>query len=108
MNVTTQFKTYKKCKLYTSEYMANKSLYIGITTFEDEYPEPLADLTVCLPNERTPKANEAYVDTNNCPWAMDFIEEYGLGKDTGMFGFNGYCIYPLVAFNMDKVKEMSE
>ncbi len=107
MRITTPYAVYEDCTLHTNEYVANKSLYIGIIgkCEGEEYPEPIADLTICLPNERTPKANEAYVDTNNCPWAMQFIEENGLGTETGLYGLSGYCMYPLVEFNMDKIRE---
>lgn len=48
---------------------------------------------------------EAYIDTNNCPWAVEFIEKEGLGKRTGRMGRSGYCTYPVVKFDMEKVKE---
>ena len=58
---------------------------------------PFATLTVNL-GKKLP-ANQAFVDTNNCPWGEEFIEENGLGKDTGKFGFSGYCVYPLYEFD---------
>ena len=102
MKVRTEWATYDNCFLTTDKYRANDGLYIGIWNIEDG---PIATLTVCLPNERKPSEGEAYIDTNNCPWAMQFISEYGLGEETGLLGFSGYCCYPLVKFNMDKVNE---
>ena len=100
MKVTTFYATYNDCYLKVNKYQANDSLAIEIWNDEDG---PIARLTVCLPNQRKPKENEAYVDTNNCPWAMDFIEEYELGTDTEMIGLSGFCLYPKVAFDMAKV-----
>ena len=102
MEVNTSYATYDNCYLKVDKYQANKSLAIEIWNDEDG---PIARLTVCLPNERKPKENEAYIDDNNCPWAMDFIEEYNLGTDTFMIGLSGFCMYPKVAFNMDEVEK---
>ena len=102
MEVRTEWATYNNCILMTNRYMANDGLYIEIWSPEEG---PIATLTVCLPNESKPSEDEAYIDTNNCPWAMRFISEYGLGEETGLYGFSGYCCYPLVKFNMDKVNE---
>lgn len=42
---------------------------------------------------------------NNCPWAIEFIEKEGLGMRTGRTGCSGYCTYPVVKFDMAKVRE---
>ena len=108
MEVTTTYNTYKKCKLYTDSYYADNSLFIGIMTEDEGYPEPLADITVCIPDSiYSLKENEAYVDTNNCPWVLDFIRQYELGTELGITCNSGYCFYPVIKFNMDKVKELS-
>ena len=62
---------------------------------------PFATLTVNL-GEKLAK-NQAYVDTNNCPWAEGFIEKYGLGKETGRIGMSGFCFYPLYEFDMEAI-----
>ena len=102
LNVVTSYATYENCNLEVNKYQANGSMHIGIWNCTEG---PIATLTVCLPDARKPKEGEAYIDTNNCPWAEDFIEEYGLGEDTGLMGFSGFCMYPLYRFNMDKVNE---
>lgn len=102
MDVKTNYETYKDCYLKVNKYQANDSLAIEIWNDTDG---PIARLTVCLPNERKPKENEAYIDDNNCPWAMDFIEEYNLGTDTGLIGLSGYCMYPKVVFNMNEIEK---
>ena len=48
--------------------------------------------------------SKAFVDTNNCPWAEEFIQENGLGEFTGIYGNSGFCTYPLYEFNLGKLK----
>lgn len=83
-----------------SAYRDNNSLAVLLTcTDEDCYGEPFAVLTVNLCDGM---ANEeyAYVDTNNCPWAEEFIKENNLGTPTGLMGYSGYCSYPLYLFSL--------
>ena len=49
--------------------------------------------------------DQAYLDTNNCPWALSFIRENRLGKFAGYVGLSGYCEYPLYEFNLDALSE---
>lgn len=49
--------------------------------------------------------NLAYVDTNNCPWAVEMLEENGIASPTGMYGRSGWCEYPLYEFNLEKFSE---
>ena len=63
---------------------------------------PFATLTVNLGMKLG--ENEAFVDTNNCPWAEEFIEKYGLGEPTGELGFSGYCVYPAYKFDLSKIE----
>lgn len=65
---------------------------------------PIVVLTKCL-CDKTLAENEAYVDTNNFPEAIEFIEQNGLGKMTGKYRQSGYCSYPLVRFDMERVRE---
>ena len=48
------------------------------------------------------------LDTNNCSWAVDFIKKYGLGEETGRTVRSGYCEYPVVKLNVEKIKEYVE
>ena len=47
----------------------------------------------------------AYVDTNNCKWVKDFIEQNNLGIDTKNMKQSGWCEYPLYKFNLEKIKD---
>ena len=105
MTVRTLYGEYANCVLTTAKYQMGGGLHIEIWNEEDG---PIAVLTRNLVGERKPKENEAYVDLNNCPCALDFIEEYELGKTTDYYGHSGFCIYPLVAFDMDKIKEYED
>lgn len=49
--------------------------------------------------------NEAYVDTNNCPWVVNFLETKGLAKSTGRMRRSGYCTYPAMKFDREKMEE---
>ena len=104
MTVNTNFGVYKNCHLKVDKYVADDSLAIEIITVDDGFEEPLARITVCLNDTSLRNTNKSYVDINNCPWALDFISEYGLGEDTDMYGISGYCTYPLVEFNIDVLK----
>lgn len=101
MTLRTTFGVYEGVHLYVGRYQADNSVEIQVWNTEDG---PIATLTVCL-CDRSLGEGEAYIDTNNCPWAVDFIEQEGLGKRTGRTGRSGYYTYPVVKFDMQKVKE---
>ena len=90
-----------KVTVEKATYAENGNLALKMRGFDKKYGlwEPFATLTVNL-SKKLP-ANRAYVDTNNCPWAEEFIEENGLGEFCGSFGFSGYCMYPLYEFDME-------
>ena len=68
--------------------------------------EPFAMLTVSIDDSPFYAYGFAYVDTNNCPWAEDFIEEYGLGVKKDYYGHSGFCDYPLYFFDVEKINEI--
>ena len=84
----------------TSTYRNNGNLYVGLYSKEDG---PFADLTVNC--SKLEDKTWGAVDTNNCPWAIKFIEDNGLGEDTGLIEMSGFCVYPVYRFNMDKIEE---
>ena len=71
-----------------------------------ESGEPFCNLTVNLADsvawadDRT-----AFVDTNNCPWAEEFIRENDLGYPVGYTAQSGFCEYPLYRFDLKKICE---
>ena len=48
---------------------------------------------------------KAYLDTNNCPWAEDFVNENGIAKPLNLYGMSGYCTYPLYEFDLNSIWE---
>lgn len=101
MNMKTSFNTYENVYLQIGTYAADGSIAIGAWNKEDGL---IATLTVCL-NDPSLNANESYVDTNNNPWAVNFIEKNGLGKRTGRTGKSGYCTYPVIKFDLELCKK---
>ena len=67
---------------------------------------PYAILTVNLSQKCKP--NCAFVDTNNCPWAENFIEKYKLGMPTGDMKMSGFCIYPEYEFDLAEIAKYAE
>lgn len=102
MNLVTEYETYKDVYLQINKYVADGSLAIDL--WNEEYG-PIATLTVCL-RDIFLAEDEAYVDTNNCPWAPEFIERENLGEKTGRMRGSGYCVYPAYKFNMDRLHSL--
>jgi hypothetical protein len=86
-------------------YRYGGSLAIQMSYKEESYWLPYTTLTVNL--EDFPTENDkAFVDTNNLgDEIVDWIVQNDLGELTGRIGFSGYCVYPEVQFNLDKIKE---
>lgn len=102
----TEYDTCSDIVIETDKYRFGESLAIELIS---ESEGPYAMLTVCLQDDLgLPyflNEDEAFVDTNNCPWAPAFIEKYGLGKPTGRTACSGFCEYPLYKFDLKKLKE---
>ena len=97
MKVTSYGKSYDVIAV-RNHYQSNGTLAIRLVDMADGCP--FANLTVNIPDSDVlANADEyAFVDTNNCPWAEDFIEKNKLGTPTGIYGQSGYCSYPLYHF----------
>ena len=52
--------------------------------------------------------DETVIDTNNCPWAMELIKQHGFGQATGRMVRSGYCTYPVVKLDIEKIGEYLE
>ena len=103
MTLKTEFSEYPEVFLETGEYQADGSPAVELYTGDGDL---IAVITVCLDDPYL-EAGESYVDTNNCPWAPDFIREYSLGEQTGKNGQSGYCTYPVFRFDMERLKEFA-
>ncbi len=70
---------------------------------EGEVTDLFATLTVNIIGERAGTYGRfATVDTNNNPWAEDFLKENGLARDTGARVRSGFCTYPFYEFDTSK------
>lgn len=45
---------------------------------------------------------------NNCPWAVELLEENGFAERTGRTRRSGYCEYPAMKFDRSKMAEFEE
>lgn len=87
--------------LYRSAYTDNDTLAVMLITEEGE---PFATITVNLDaSDSITDPACAFIDTNNCPWAEEFLKKNEIGTPTGIYGRSGWCSYPLYRFNIDKI-----
>lgn len=66
--------------------------------------EPFAAFTVNIEDDLP--ENLAYLDTNNVRGVLEFMIENNLAEDTGFTGESGFCTYPLVRLNLDKIPKI--
>lgn len=74
---------------------ADDTLAVLMVANPDGYWEEYATLTV---NLGFGTKRMAYLDTNNCPWVEQFLNENGLADATGIEQRSGHCTYPLYEF----------
>lgn len=103
MNVRLYDTDYNICNISIEKYANNNNIAIQLYSDSEGYPEPFATLTVNLVPLNSDKL--AYIDANNCPWAVDFIKEYNLGTPTGNMMGSGYCTYPEYEMNLEELKK---
>jgi hypothetical protein len=91
-------------EFFRTKYNYSKTLAV---IAKDDDGSPYGTATVYLEgqSEGLPK-DEAFVDTNNWPSVIDDLEKAGLATETEKSGASGYCVYPVMKFNLDKIKEL--
>lgn len=104
LNVKTSYSEYKECWLRIGRYCADDSMAIEIWNREDGL---IARITVYIAGNRLAE-DEVVIDTNNCPWAVDFIMKYGLEIETARTVRSGFCEYPVVKLNVKEVEKYLE
>ena len=68
------------------------------------YYMPYATLTVNIPSEETTDNNCVFIDTNNCPWALNLlVNELRCAEITGHVAHSGRCYYSEVRLIHDKL-----
>lgn len=90
--------------LNVADYAYGGGLYIGITSYGKDGPEPFADMTVNLP-AYTLEPNESFISGDMSRDLLSFIKENNLGEILSFEGKSGYGSYKAVAFDMEKLKE---
>ncbi len=102
-NVEVQAKLFR---YGVKDIMGHDRSIIGIQLYEktEDGFEPYATLTKSF-GEFIGVKNCAYIDLNNCPFAVALLEQ-GVAQDTGFTKNSGFCSYPLWHFNEDYLKEI--
>lgn len=91
-------------KVIVTKYTNPETLAILLKCAESPW-EDFAVITVNLVSSpygdvKYQDESHAYIDTNNCPWAEEFLQENGIAKPDprDIYGMSGYCTYPLYEF----------
>ncbi len=95
-----------KLSLEISSYRNNNTLAIKAYEYDEEFEcdFPCSNITVNLPHGFADDHTQ-YVDTNNWPGIDEFLIDAGIAEDTDIMGVSGFCIYPLMEFNLERLKE---
>jgi len=103
-------KTYKledgtEVYVLRSTYTSNGSLAVMLYDAEDN--EPYAVITTNIDDsDNLHNKFFAFVDTNNCPWAKEFLIRNCLGVPMPQKGHSGFCTYPLFLFAIDEIEPL--
>lgn len=92
--------------LTINEYSVNSRPAIQLYYYESEYGfyMPYAMLTVNIPSEETTDRNCVFIDTNNCPWALNLlVNELKCAEITGHVAHSGRCYYSEVRLILDEL-----
>lgn len=91
-----------------TKYSNNSTLAVQLICAKAPW-ETYATITVNLggsnPFAGMQSDKKAFVDTNNCPWVKEFLEDNHIAKFTGWSAPSGFCDYPLYEFFPDAVWE---
>lgn len=101
MTITAYGKTYEVRLIKNKYYNGNLAISVDYYDIDFHAWMPFATLTVNLDFEYL-ENDEAYIDTNNCEWAEEFIRENELGTLTDDVARSGFCVYPKYKFDLTK------
>lgn len=93
-----------------TKYSSNNTLAVQLVEAKSPWCV-FATITVNLQGNpygmetRQDETHFAYVDTNNCPWVLEFLEDNHIAEPTGIYAPSGYCVYPLYEFHQDSIWE---
>lgn len=105
MDYIDQFGESLRIRPKINMYANNSNLYVGLECFDKEFGGwyPYCDVTVNI--QKLPFLESA-VDINNGSRIVKFLIDQGFGELTYQVQISGYCGYPVVRFNADKLKEI--
>lgn len=89
-----------------NKYFNNKNTAISLLCKTSNGIEPFATITVNF--DIVLKEDLAFLDTNNCPWVENFIQDYELGCFADNYMYSGFCKYPLYKLNLNKIREFDK
>lgn len=105
---TSSFGTEYEVKFELDNYSNNGRLYVGLVCFDPEFEdwEPYGHITTNIDFPITHKETCGFVDINNMgedivKWLID----NQFARLSGNIGVSGFCEYPEMVFNIDKIKE---
>lgn len=103
MKVKTNFGEYN-VSLNVARY-TNGNLAIELKDLEDGTPFAIITTNTgqILKKDNGGITEYALIDTNNCPWAEDFLADYNLGFKTDKEIPSGFCRYPVWELDMDAI-----
>lgn len=88
-----------------SKYDYSKTLAV-MANNDDGSPYGVATVYLEGQSENLPR-DCAFVDTNNWPDVVERLEREGLAEELeDEAGVSGFCVYPAMKFNLDKIKEL--
>lgn len=89
-----------------NEYSVNCRPALQLYHFDAEFQfyMPYATLTVNIPSEETTDRNCVFIDTNNCPFALNLlVNELKCAELTGHVAHSGRCYYSEVRLIPDEL-----
>ena len=88
-----------------SKYDYSKTLAV-MANNDDGSPYGVATVYLEGQSENLPR-DCAFVDTNNWPDVVELLEKEGLAEELeDEAGVSGFCVYPAMKFNLDRIKEL--
>lgn len=85
------------------KYAENENLCVQALAHEDGFIEPWSTLTVNL-GIKCPEGF-AFIDTNNNPGIIGWLEANNLGKRTYITEWSGFCEYEMFKFDMAELNK---
>lgn len=100
------FSPQEKMCLRMHKYFDNNRIALQLLYFDTTFQTflPYAMLSVNIPDTKLSSENCIFLDVNNCKFAERLlIETLHVAKRTNHFATSGFCVYPEVELNANKL-----